>query len=182
MLCQRIISGGQTGVDRGALDAAISLGFPCGGWCPKKRLAEDGIIGEEYPLRECAEGGYAERTRKNVEESDGTLIIYTGKLTGGSLLTFQHAKSLDKPVFFLNVESQNTLEEPAGILAEIAARKIQILNIAGPRASEWAEGYMLAKRITSELIRHFKQGHQSGLRSPDFLYLHFIETKVSAIN
>ncbi len=155
MLCQKVISGGQTGVDRGALDAALSLGFPCGGWCPKNRLAEDGVIGEKYPLKECAEGGYAERTKKNVEDSDGTLILYTGQLTGGTRLTFQHAEFLRKPVFLLNVGSSIRLEDKERILAEIDARKILILNIAGPRASEWAEGYLLAKKFTADLIRHF---------------------------
>jgi hypothetical protein len=160
MLCQKIISGGQTGVDRGALDAALSLGFPCGGWCPKMRLAEDGVIGEKYPLKECTKRGYAERTKRNVEDSDGTLILHAGPLTGGTRLTFQHAKFLKKPVFLLNVTSSNRLQDKERILAEIDARKIQILNIAGPRASEWSEGYRMAKDITSELIRHCKPNHQ----------------------
>jgi len=70
-----VVSGGQTGVDRGALDAALDLGFPCGGWCPEGRQAEEGVIPARYPLNELIGGGYEERTQKNVEDSDGTLVI-----------------------------------------------------------------------------------------------------------
>ena len=80
----KIISGGQSGVDRAALDAAIRLGIPHGGWVPKGRLAEDGPLPETYSLRETPTAVYAERTEKNVVDSDGTLIISRGELTGGS--------------------------------------------------------------------------------------------------
>src|ERR671915_1058228 len=76
----KIISGGQTGTDRGALDAALAWGFPCGGWCPPGRLAEDGQIPERYPLIELKEGGYSQRTLRNVVESDGTAILYFSQI------------------------------------------------------------------------------------------------------
>ena len=83
----KIVSGGQTGVDRGALDAALAAEFPCGGWCPADRSAEDGPIPARYPLIPLARGGYRERTRQNVVEGDGTAILFHGVLGGGTLLT-----------------------------------------------------------------------------------------------
>ena len=83
----KIISGGQTGVDRAALDMALQHGIACGGWCPEARRAEDGIIPEKYPLEVLAGGDYKARTRKNVQESDGTVIIYFGELRGGTKQT-----------------------------------------------------------------------------------------------
>jgi len=83
-----IFSGGQAGVDRGALDAAIELGNPCGGWCPRGRAAEDGPIPSRYPLFE-AKGGYELRTRRNVESSDGTLILHRGPFGAGTQLTLE---------------------------------------------------------------------------------------------
>ena len=88
----KIISGGQTGVDRGALDAALELDFPCGGRCPAGRLAEDGEIPERYPVVELANSGYAERTAHNVADAGGTLIIAHGPLMGGTRETLQFCK------------------------------------------------------------------------------------------
>jgi len=82
-----IVSGGQTWVDRGALDAALRAGVPCGGWCPADCRAEDGLIDACYGLLPLPQGGYAERTRRNVEDSDATLILYFGELEGGTALT-----------------------------------------------------------------------------------------------
>ena len=82
-----ILSGGQTGIDRGALDAALELSAPCGGWCPDGRKAEDGRIPAHYPLTELKGADYPARTRRNVEDSDATLIVYNSRLTGGTLLT-----------------------------------------------------------------------------------------------
>jgi len=83
----RIVSGGQTGVDRGALDAALEAGFPCGGWAPAGRIAEDGPIAARYPVVELAGAGYEERTLKNVLDSDGTAILYFKELEGGTRQT-----------------------------------------------------------------------------------------------
>ena len=88
----KIISGGQTGVDRAALDAAIAAGFPIGGWCPKGRKAEDGVIDQRYALTETPLAGYAQRTEWNVRDSDGTLIFYRTKIKGGTLLTLKTAE------------------------------------------------------------------------------------------
>src|SRR5579862_7217711 len=85
VLLRKIVTGGQTGVDRGALDAALASQFPCGGWCPADRSAEDGVIPATYPLTPLPGGGLRERTRQNVIDSDGTLIVCDGTLTGGEL-------------------------------------------------------------------------------------------------
>src|SRR6516162_4541079 len=89
-----VVSGGQTGVDRGALDAALGLGVPCGGWCPDGRRAEDGVIPARYPVTELRGAGYEERTHKNVEDSDGTLIITFGQVSGGTARTLEVCRKL----------------------------------------------------------------------------------------
>ncbi|HEX2796260.1 MAG TPA: putative molybdenum carrier protein, partial [Immundisolibacter sp.] len=99
----RVISGGQTGVDRAALDVALELGLPCGGWCPAGRRAEDGPIPARYPLTEMAGADYAERTRRNVAEADATLVLCHGGLNGGSLLTVEVALALDKPCLVIDL-------------------------------------------------------------------------------
>src|SRR5437660_8666127 len=94
----KLISGGQTGVDRAALDVALELGLPCGGWCPRGRKAEDGVIPDRYPLAETPSPSYRQRTRWNVRDSDGTLILVRGRPTGGTALTLASARRLGKPV------------------------------------------------------------------------------------
>ena len=81
----KIISGGQTGIDRGALDGALAKGVPCGGWCPEGRRAEDGVIPKIYPVRSLAGAGYSGRTLRNVIDSDGTVVLHFGALTGGNM-------------------------------------------------------------------------------------------------
>ncbi|PSQ85488.1 MAG: molybdenum cofactor carrier, partial [Bacteroidetes bacterium QH_2_63_10] len=89
---RKIISGGQTGVDRAALDAALAFNVPVGGWCPKGRRAEDGQIPDRYPLEETPSEAYEQRTAWNVRDSDGTLIITDGSLEGGTALTMTEAR------------------------------------------------------------------------------------------
>lgn len=95
-LVKKIVSGGQTGADRGALDAAIALAIPHGGWCPKGRRTEDGAIPSKYELTETPATNYQARTKRNVEESDGTVILTRGPLEGGSLFTAEHAERVNK--------------------------------------------------------------------------------------
>ncbi len=144
-----IISGGQTGVDQAALDAALKLKIPCGGWCPKGRKAEDGRIDARYPLQESSSADYSVRTLKNVKESDGTLLLGWGSLTGGSAYTLDCAQKLDKPVLVLNLKKRITSQS---ILKWIQENKIKVLNVAGPRESHapgriYKRAYLVLKRI-----------------------------------
>ena len=138
---ERIISGGQTGADRGALDAAIALGIPHGGRCPRGRRAEDGEIPACYALEESASEDYKVRTRENVESADGTLILSRGTLSGGSLLTAQLAEQLGKPLLIVDLGSAapRLAAEADELDAWLLRHGVRTLNVAGPRESE-AEG------------------------------------------
>lgn len=132
MNIEKIISGGQSGSDRGGLDAAIYLGIPHGGWCPKYRLAEDGRIPDIYKLRETQASGYRSRTYKNIEDSDGT-IIFNGlsQLNGGSLLTYSYCKQLNKPYLIIHGGDGDIGAQLFNFL-----QTIKIVNIAGNRESK----------------------------------------------
>ena len=128
----KIISGGQTGVDRGALNAALNRSFPCGGWCPAGRRAEDGPVPTHYPLKEMSTNQYLDRTRRNVKDSDGTLIITRGTPTGGTKHTIYYAHQLSKPHIIIDLEKD---VNASVICTWIKTSKIKILNVAGPRES-----------------------------------------------
>lgn len=129
----KIVSGGQTGADRGALRAAIALGIPHGGWCPLGRLAEDGPISSEFQLREHPSRNYADRTRQNVIDSDATLILSPEPLTGGTLLTKRIADVQRKTVAVFDPDNPET---PDRIRLWLDDHKPAILNVAGPRESQ----------------------------------------------
>jgi len=133
ILIEKIISGGQTGVDRAALDVALELGIPCGGWCPGGRRAEDGRIPDHYPLQEASSAEYPLRTQLNVEDSDGTLILCWGSPAGGTALTIKLAKKLKKPYLLIDLSQE---EAPPRVLDWTKDNHIQILNVAGPREGE----------------------------------------------
>ncbi len=135
-LCQRIVSGGQTGVDRGALDFAIKHGYTHGGWAPAGRVAEDGVIPLKYQLMELAEGGYRQRTRRNVEDSDGTLIVNFGELEGGTRETLAFAQDMGKPHLVVQLDLGVSAETVADIVAWLRRHAIATLNVAGPRESK----------------------------------------------
>jgi putative molybdenum carrier protein len=182
----KIISGGQTGVDRGALDAALAFEVECGGWCPAGRLAEDGTIPEHYPVVELANAGYAERTARNVADSDGTLVISKGELFGGTRETIDGCVEMGKP--YLVIDRERLSMEDATALAlqfvcDLSSRAqardltqhdnatgrsrgssvraglalsaqlgMTVLNVAGPRASQWPEGHKTAQQIVSGIL------------------------------
>jgi hypothetical protein len=129
----KIISGGQTGVDRGALDAAIELGIPHGGWCPRGRLAEDGTIPSRYELTETDSPEYYVRTEQNVLQSDATLILYRGQLKGGTELTRQLAERYRKPCLVVDLDHPPDVDE---IRRWMIASQAHTLNVAGPRESQ----------------------------------------------
>jgi hypothetical protein len=131
-MLSKIVSGGQTGVDRAALDVALELGIPCGGWCPQGRRAEDGLIPERYPLTETPWSGYPQRTQWNIRDSDGTLIILDGEPDRGTRLTIELAARKKKPFLIVNLAEH---ADPAAVHAWAAANGVEILNVAGPRAS-----------------------------------------------
>ena len=124
-----IISGGQTGVDRAALDFALAHGIAHGGWCPRWRLADDGQLPERYNLTEHDSEGYSGRTRANVRDSDATLLVARGKLTSGTKLTLKFARELGKPHFMLNLAERLVWPDLAGEWLVVNA--IRHLNVAG---------------------------------------------------
>jgi hypothetical protein len=131
---RQIVSGGQTGVDRAALDVALELGIPCGGWCPKGRLAEDGPLAERYPLRETRSTRYARRTLFNVRDSDATLILAREPLGGGTAYTERCAQQLERPLLVVAPDAADAaaLER---VRRWLVANEIEVLNVAGPRES-----------------------------------------------
>lgn len=152
MTLAKVISGGQTGVDRGALDAALRAGFPCGGWCPPQRLAEDGPIPNAYPLQEVPVGGYRERTIRNVADSDGSVIVYFGRPEGGTQLTLLECIKLEKPYEPIDANKVPLDRAASRVAAFVAEQRIATLNVAGPRASEAPRGYEYAFDLITNLL------------------------------
>lgn len=146
---EKIVSGGQTGVDRAALDVALALGLPCGGWCPKGRRAEDGRIPDDYPLTESDSATYSDRTKRNVRDSDATLILTRGELRGGTLLTQRTAARLGRPCLAVDLNHPGA---PAAARGWLIAHGIRVLNVAGPRESQAAGIADLAARLLRELL------------------------------
>jgi hypothetical protein len=147
----KVVSGGQTGVDRAALDVALALGLPCGGWCPRGRRAEDGSIDPRYPLRETPSRDYAERTEWNVRGSDATLILHRGPLVGGTVLTLALARRHRRPVLAVDL---GVKADAAAVRAWLRASSPRVLNVAGPRESTapgiQAEAARFLRRVLSE--------------------------------
>jgi len=139
MKLDKVVSGGQTGVDRAGLDAAMEAGIPVGGYCPKGRLAEDGTIPTKYPMTELMEDDYPARTEKNVIESDGTLILNVGTLSGGTRQTLDFTRKHGKPCLVLQLDAD---AHPDAIRIWIEENGIRIMNIAGPRESKYPGLYI----------------------------------------
>lgn len=129
----KIISGGQIGVDRAALDVALEFGFPCGGWCPKGRKAEDGPLSDRYPLKETPLEEYSQRTEWNVRDSDGTLVLTHGQPQGGTAYTMECATQLGRPCLVLDLAA---LPSMSAIWAWAREHGVRVLNVAGPRESK----------------------------------------------
>lgn len=144
-----VVSGGQTGVDRAALDAALRLGLPVGGWCPKGRRAEDGPIADRYPLRETPSADYTERTTWNVRDSDATLILYRDALSGGTRLTAQLARRVGRPLLTRDLTAGF---DPLSAVDWLVNNHIRVLNCAGPRESGSPGIYALALDGLTQLL------------------------------
>ncbi|MGO8859068.1 MAG: putative molybdenum carrier protein [Steroidobacteraceae bacterium] len=153
MVLTKVVSGGQTGVDRGALDAALAAGFLCGGWCPVDRRAEDGPIPQRYPLIPLPGAGYREHTRQNVIDSDATAILFYQSLAGGTLLTRNLCVRQKIMFTVINAQDLSASAAAAMIVQFIEQNAIQALNIAGPRASGWEQGYGFAVAVLGEVIK-----------------------------
>jgi len=137
----KIVSGGQTGVDRAALDVALKLGVECGGWCPAGRLDEVGVIPNHYPVKELKHGGFKERTVQNVKDSDGTVIVYFERLEGGTKFTLECCQQLGRAHHLIDAAKTSPKTAAATIGDFVRQSKLSVLNIAGARQSEWADGY-----------------------------------------
>ena len=135
-MLEKIISGGQTGVDRGALTACLDHNFPCGGYCPQGRLAEDGIIPDRFPLIELPSKDYLSRTIKNIQASDGTVIIYFDYIEGGTEKTLVHCIQESKPYKLIDATHISSDVSSKLIIDFCDRYQVNILNIAGPRGSK----------------------------------------------
>lgn len=157
-----VVSGGQTGVDQAALDAAIAAGIEIGGWCPQGRRSEDGTIPERYTLKETASRNYTVRTEWNIRDSDGTLIIAMKTLTGGTRLTWQLTKKHGKPCHVVHLREsaggelfsdQNSITDRCSAVVDwIRENRIRVLNVAGPRASSHPEIHTEAKQLLAAVL------------------------------
>ncbi len=155
----KIISGGQTGADRGALDAALARGGAVGGWCPKGRRAEDGVIDDRYPLTETSRADYAQRTRFNVRDSDATLIVARRPLTGGTALTERLALACGKPCLVIHPgESPDAVDVCRNWMEHHGVR---VLNVAGPRHSTSVSAYSDTRRIMDALLAPYSSSRSS---------------------
>lgn len=129
MSIERLISGGQTGVDRAALDIARELGIPAGGWCPRGRRAENGRIPDHYPLQETPSARYPERTEWNVRDADATLLLTRGRVEGGTAFTLQMARKWKRPWLVIDLSQADA----NGAAAWLRKHAVRTLNVAGPR-------------------------------------------------
>lgn len=154
----KIITGGQTGVDRAALDVALALDIPCGGWCPKGRISENGPIPDHYPLVETDDAEYVERTRLNVTDADGILVLYAHSLDAGTRHTLNLAADIGRPSLTVDL----TLDpDPADVVAWLARfEKGVVINIAGPRESSSPGIYQQAVEYLGRLLPGIPLDHQ----------------------
>jgi hypothetical protein len=164
-MIKKIISGGQTGADLAALDTAIKLAIPHGGWIPKGRITEEGPLPDKYQLQEMPTDSYPKRTEQNVIDSDGTLIISHGSLTGGSAYTRKMAMKHSKPWFHTDLNKLATFQAAMVIEDWISKNGIETLNIAGPRVSKDPQIYGLVTVIL-ELVYNLEISKNDRIEPP----------------
>jgi hypothetical protein len=146
----RIVAGGQTGVDRAALDVALARGLECGGWCPAGRRAEDGPVPAHYPLTETPEADYRFRTARNVADSDATLILTAARLAGGTLYTVEEALRAGRPCRVVDLREAPDAQD---VRDWLALNAVHTLNVAGPRESSQPGVYARARAWLEALLR-----------------------------
>ncbi len=147
---EKIVTGGQSGVDRAALDSALAAGLACGGWCPLGRRAEDGPIPLRYPLCETPDADPAQRTAWNARDSDATIALARGDPGGGTAFALERAAAEGRPCLRVDLSAA---PEPAAVRAWLAARGVRVLHVAGPRESEAPGVYVEALRFLTEVLR-----------------------------
>ena len=153
----KIISGGQTGADRAALDFAIRHGIPYGGWVPRGRRTEDGTLPQKYLLEEMPTPDYAQRTEKNVLSADGTLVVSHGYLKGGSALTVFLAERNGKPCIHADLGEWSVRDAAERIRKWLRDQRIGVLNVAGPRAGMDREIYRATFDLLEALLAEFEK-------------------------
>ena len=151
MAIAKIISGGQTGVDRAALDVALSRKMGCGGWCPEGRHADDGPISEKYPLIETARTDHTVRTENNVKFSDGTLLFYRERFEGGTAYAKEMAEHLNKPVLVIDVSNPPDAQI---FKSWINDNKIRVIHIGGQRECSSPGIYARARLLIENYLDH----------------------------
>jgi len=149
----KIVSGGQTGVDRAALDVARELAIPIAGWCPQGRKSEDGRLADHYPINETSTGDHVQRTEWNVRDSDGTLVLTRGAPTEGTAYTITTARRQSKPCLVLDFADEVST---AAVLSWAREHAVSILNVAGPRESKCPGIYRQAMEFLRELFSQVK--------------------------
>lgn len=157
-LVTQLLSGGQTGVDRAALDVALALGLPHGGWCPQGRRAEDGALDARYRLTETPSRSYRQRTVWNVRDADATLIVNLGPLEGGTAATLAAAQRLGKPCLMLQLDELQPGQGEHQVRQWLESRPAGTLNVAGPREAKRPGIY----EATAALLRHALAPGQKG--------------------
>jgi hypothetical protein len=155
-----VVSGGQTGVDRAALDAAAAAGLARGGFCPRARAAEDGPIPAAYPLRETPSADPAERTSWNVRDSDATLALTRGAPRGGTALALERARELGRPALRLDLAALAPADAARSARAWLRRERVGVLNVAGPRESEAPGIYAEARALLEEVLRPSPEGNR----------------------
>lgn len=153
----KVVSGGQTGVDRAALDAAMETGLEVGGWCPKGRRANDGAIPAKYPLTETQARSYSIRTKWNVRDSDATLVICRDEPTGGTALTIRHCERLEKPYMVYQLRNAYGFcvdgEDAGSVVYWLNVHRVKVLNVAGPSEGTHCPIYAQAHAFLLGLFR-----------------------------
>lgn len=152
-MIQKIISGGQTGADQAGLDVAIELGIPHGGWIPKGRKTEDGILPEKYHLKEMPTTSYPKRTEQNIVDSDATIVFSYGPLSGGSALTARLAKKHGKPLLYIDLDKIDIESAAKKVRGWLSNHPTKRLNVAGSRASKAPDIYKSAFAILTLAIK-----------------------------
>ena len=153
----KVISGGQTGVDRAALDVAMSLGLEVGGWCPRGRTADDGKVPAQYPLTETRAEELHVRTQRNVETSSATLVLTRGAPTGGTRFTVEVASSMRRPLLIVDLQHGGTEDPISRVTHWLERVRPRVLNVAGPRESGAPGIGGQASRVLTEALLRWKK-------------------------